>query len=199
MAADPRVLGQAKHTGMGSLTPLQGLGALAGILSARSSGMQPQPQFAVLSVDWAIILKKVRCTLTDAGTVCMLAEDFSSMVHVARLCVCPRLNKPTADGRWCCWSQGAGKVPPFFTEFAEREMKPSQLSVSSAAGAAVAPMSAHRQQTRRRRRFAKRPPAQLMAPAPTGKSEGAAAADVARQVQQVAVWLKDQGKPECRA
>ena len=72
MAADPRVLGQAKHTGMGSLTPVQGLGALAGILSARSSTLQPQPQFAVLSVNWAIILKKVCCALTDAIIACRL-------------------------------------------------------------------------------------------------------------------------------
>ncbi len=70
MAANPRVLGQTKHTGMGSLTPVQGLGALAGILSAPPAS-QPQSLFAVLSVDWAIILKKVRCALTDAATTCM--------------------------------------------------------------------------------------------------------------------------------
>ena len=73
MAADLRVLEQAKRTGMGALTPVQGLGALAGILSAPSSGLQPQSHFAILSVDWAIVLKKVRCrSPAEEARTCML-------------------------------------------------------------------------------------------------------------------------------
>jgi len=59
MAADPRVQRQAKQTGMGSLSPVQGLGVLFSILSTPASVAQQQPQFAAMSVDWSIVIKQV--------------------------------------------------------------------------------------------------------------------------------------------
>ena len=59
MAADPRVQRQAKQTGMGSLSPVQGIGALSSILSTLASVARQPPQFAAMSVDWSIVIKQV--------------------------------------------------------------------------------------------------------------------------------------------
>ena len=57
MAAEPLVRAQLKRTGLGSLTPAQGLDALAGVLGSASA--QWQPLIAAVLVDWSIVLKKV--------------------------------------------------------------------------------------------------------------------------------------------
>ena len=62
MAANARVQRQAEHNGMGSLSPVQGLGALTSILSTPAAAAQQQPQFAAMSVDWSIVIKQVLWT-----------------------------------------------------------------------------------------------------------------------------------------
>lgn len=48
---------------MGSLAPMQGLGALFSILSTPASAAQQQMQYVVMSVDWSIIIKQVLFTV----------------------------------------------------------------------------------------------------------------------------------------
>ena len=57
MAADPAVLARTKRTGLGALNPVQGVDALAGILTA--AGQRSTPQIAAVPVDWSVVLKKV--------------------------------------------------------------------------------------------------------------------------------------------
>ena len=57
MAAEPKVIAQLKGTGLGSLTPAQGLDALAGVLG--SASVHWPPLIAAVLVDWSIVLKKV--------------------------------------------------------------------------------------------------------------------------------------------
>ena len=57
MAADPLVMAQLKRTGLGSLTPAQGLSALSGMMSGFNAHWQPQ--MAAVLVNWSIVLNKV--------------------------------------------------------------------------------------------------------------------------------------------
>ena len=58
MADDPLILARIKRLGFGALSPVEGMDALAGILSA--AVLQPRPQIAAFPVDWSIVLKQVR-------------------------------------------------------------------------------------------------------------------------------------------
>ena len=56
MAADPIALQRIKRTGLGALTPGQGLEALEALLLTRS-GFDHLAQAAAVSVEWSVVLK----------------------------------------------------------------------------------------------------------------------------------------------
>lgn len=73
MAADPIALQRIKRTGLGALTPSQGLEALEALLLTRC-GFDHLAQAAAVSVEWSVVLK-VRDPQDQLNHTCQLQRN----------------------------------------------------------------------------------------------------------------------------